>query len=274
MCRAGAHPIHHVRPWLAPVMAGAAKRNQIGYGVRLGHRPRNDVVNVKPFALSVHLSLPLAAALASPAVTLTSSLGGQRPISTPAIVLRCAALPLRAVAAGKRACAGCRAARVAAKPARVTSKIGESLLAVFARSINASLPAPPVSVVAGHSAKHCRFGARQRGLKFQSAAKAAFGDLRLWLPLAALQAAVPSGATVRARAVMAAIFPAALAVEGFAALGAGVVNWLCHAETIARTRFKYNYFDIACRRVDEAARQPDLLIPETRQAPQQTGMDL
>lgn len=30
-----------------------------------------------------------------------------------------------------------------------------------------------------------------------------------------------------------------------------------------------DYFDIACRRVDEAARQPDLLIPETRPAPVQ-----
>jgi DNA modification methylase len=35
-----------------------------------------------------------------------------------------------------------------------------------------------------------------------------------------------------------------------------------------------DYFDIACRRVDEAARQPDLLIPETRQAPTQEAMDL
>ena len=34
------------------------------------------------------------------------------------------------------------------------------------------------------------------------------------------------------------------------------------------------HFATACRRVDEAARQPDLLIPETRQAPQQTGFDL
>jgi len=30
-----------------------------------------------------------------------------------------------------------------------------------------------------------------------------------------------------------------------------------------------DYFEIACRRVDEAARQPDLLIPETRQKPVQ-----
>ena len=35
-----------------------------------------------------------------------------------------------------------------------------------------------------------------------------------------------------------------------------------------------DYFDAMCRRVDEAARQPDLLIPETRTAPVQQGMDL
>ena len=35
-----------------------------------------------------------------------------------------------------------------------------------------------------------------------------------------------------------------------------------------------DYFAIACKRVDEAARQPDLLIPETRQAPVQEGFDL
>ena len=35
-----------------------------------------------------------------------------------------------------------------------------------------------------------------------------------------------------------------------------------------------DYFEIACKRVDEAARQPDLLIPETRQSPVQEGFDL
>ena len=29
-----------------------------------------------------------------------------------------------------------------------------------------------------------------------------------------------------------------------------------------------NYFDIACRRVDEVARQPDLLIPQSRPVPE------
>ena len=33
-----------------------------------------------------------------------------------------------------------------------------------------------------------------------------------------------------------------------------------------------DYFEIACRRVDEAARQPDLLIPETRPAPVQESL--
>lgn len=35
-----------------------------------------------------------------------------------------------------------------------------------------------------------------------------------------------------------------------------------------------DYFDSACKRVDEAARQPDLLIPETRQSPTQDAMDI
>ena len=35
-----------------------------------------------------------------------------------------------------------------------------------------------------------------------------------------------------------------------------------------------DYFEAACRRVDEAARQPDLLIPETRPQPTQEAMDL
>ncbi len=34
------------------------------------------------------------------------------------------------------------------------------------------------------------------------------------------------------------------------------------------------YFAIACKRVDEAARQPDLLIPQTHQQPVQEGFDL
>jgi len=33
-----------------------------------------------------------------------------------------------------------------------------------------------------------------------------------------------------------------------------------------------DYFEIACKRVDKAARQPDLLIPETRQAPVQEAL--
>lgn len=35
-----------------------------------------------------------------------------------------------------------------------------------------------------------------------------------------------------------------------------------------------DYFEIMCRRVDEAARQPDLLIPETQPKPVQEGFDL
>jgi DNA modification methylase len=59
-------------------------------------------------------------------------------------------------------------------------------------------------------------------------------------------------------------------------MGSGTTLVACQRMGRAGTGIELDpdYFEIACRRVDEAARQPDLLIPETRQAPQQTGFDL
>ena len=54
-------------------------------------------------------------------------------------------------------------------------------------------------------------------------------------------------------------------------MGSGTTLVACQRMGRAGTGIELDpeYFDIACRRVDEAARQPDLLIPETRQQPVQ-----
>jgi len=59
-------------------------------------------------------------------------------------------------------------------------------------------------------------------------------------------------------------------------MGSGTTLVACQRMGRAGTGIELDpdYFDIACRRVDEAARQPDLLIPETRTAPIQQGLDL
>ena len=59
-------------------------------------------------------------------------------------------------------------------------------------------------------------------------------------------------------------------------MGSGTTLVACQRMGRAGTGIELDpdYFDIACRRVDEAARQPDLLIPETRQAPKQEAMDI
>lgn len=58
--------------------------------------------------------------------------------------------------------------------------------------------------------------------------------------------------------------------------GSGTVAVACQRMGRFSTSIEIDpdYFQIMCRRVDEAARQPDLLIPETRQAPVQEGFDL
>ena len=59
-------------------------------------------------------------------------------------------------------------------------------------------------------------------------------------------------------------------------MGSGTTLVACQRMGRAGTGIELDpdYFDIACKRVDEAARQPDLLIPETRTAPVQQGLDL
>jgi len=59
-------------------------------------------------------------------------------------------------------------------------------------------------------------------------------------------------------------------------MGSGTTLVACQRMGRAGTGIELDpdYFEIACRRVDEAARQPDLLIPETRTAPIQQGLDL
>ncbi len=58
--------------------------------------------------------------------------------------------------------------------------------------------------------------------------------------------------------------------------GSGTVAVACQMMGLHSTSIEIDpeHFATACRRVDEAARQPDLLIPETRQAPVQEGFDL
>jgi len=58
--------------------------------------------------------------------------------------------------------------------------------------------------------------------------------------------------------------------------GSGTVAVACQRMGRFSTSIEIDpdYFSIMCKRVDEAARQPDLLIPETRAAPVQDGFDL
>ena len=84
---------------------------------------------------------------------------------------------------------------------------------------------------------------------------------------------IPAGRSVAACAGHRALLAARAPGETSAALGALVLDCF-HASILPQGKRVAKLFAIACKRVDEAARQPDLLIPETRQAPVQEGFDI
>lgn len=103
-----------------------------------------------------------------------------------------------------------------------------------------------------------------RSAKFASLILAFFGAVRG----KAGHSFVPSRRAVSPSAGGGTILSAGASSEGGPAFGASVM-YRFHKPIIAQGNQRATSFDIACRRVDEAARQPDLLIPETRPAPVQ-----
>lgn len=269
MCRAFHQPFDHIGARLAPVMARPAQCYEIGNRVGLTNRPRNNVVNVKPLAFPGKRGFRLAASFARSSVAHPSSLRGCCPVSAPAVMLGRPPLPLRTGRSRKSAVAGGDITWVAAELPVFASELREGLSACGAVPAETLNPTPAVCVIAGHSAENgavCPICGHGEGFPTPSAS---LGNLCGSTIGPGAKATIPGWSTIRSSAVMAAVLAIAFAGERLPTLRAKVMDWFCHGENIARTSCNINYFDIACRRVDEAARQPDLLIPETRPAPVQ-----
>lgn len=271
MCRASHQPFDHIGARFASVMARAAQCDEVGDCVRLTDRPRYNVVNVKPLADSSKRGFRLSASFARPAVAHPSSLRGCRPIGTPAVMLGRSALPLRAVRSRKCAVARSNITGVAAKLPVFASEMRECLAARGALSAGTLNPVPSVCVVAGHGAKNCAIRPISGHAECFATTSASLGNPCGSATRASLNTAIPRRAAIRPRAITPAILAVPVAVKGFSALRAGVVNGLCHGEKITRTRCNIKNFAIACKRVDEAARQDDLFIaappPKPKQEP-------
>jgi len=272
MCNAIAQPFDSFRPWFCPVMTRPAQGNQVFKGVGIGHRPRDNVVNVKAFACSRHFRLLLAAAPALVTVCRTRPFGNRFPVWPALIVLRRAALPLMAGTARHSAISRRYVAGMGAKLSCLTIKGAKWISASFAFGGVRPCARPPRAMVASHIAKLCVFGPVLVNAKGISAPLACAINLGKWPALAASGASVPRRPPILAGALSRTVFSRIPTDERLSALCAGVMNGLCHAGSISGTRFNINYFDIACRRVDEATRQPDLFVAPPTQAPKQEPM--
>ena len=114
------------------------------------------------------------------------------------------------------------------------------------------------------SASPASLDVENRSAKFASFVLAFFGAVR-GQPRHAL---VPPRRSISPSAGGGTILSAGASSEGGPAFGASV-RYRFHEPIIAQDKRRARNFDIACRRVDEAARQPDLFISPKPEAPKQ-----
>ena len=255
------------------MMARAAKGDKIFGIVRGRNRPRDNVVNIKFLALSGKRALGLSTFSARIIVTRPNRFGQNFPVSAAPVVLRGSALPVGVVFAALSDNIRLHVTPMRAKTARLAVKICKGLPAIFATRLAGPNPAPSGFVVAGHATEAA--GVRSRSFCFEccAASLASLCNAIARPAFSALGAFVPRRGAIRSGAIERAILATGAASELRAAFGAGMMNWLCHGESISGMQSKNNYYAIACKRVQEVVNNPPLFTPAPPN-PTQDKMDL
>lgn len=239
--------------WLSAMVARPAKCNQVFNRIGLGDTPRDDVVNVEPLALSSKRALCSPALAARMTVARPDILGHIFPVSSAPVMFRRPAFPLWMFLFSFADNLSRYVAFVRAKATRLTIKGAKLFPTTIARQNLRLFAIPSCAVIAGHIAKAPSVSVVSVNLKGRATS---FTNL-FFTRLGFLALASP-------RTIGAAAAPP----EGFAALFAVFLN-IFHVRNIPAKRRKIKYFDIACRRVEEAYRQPDLFIEQPKPAVQE-----
>ena len=253
MSSASFQPQNFVGAWLGTMVARPAKCNKVFDSVGLGNAPRDDVVNVKFLSLSGERSLCPAALAARMAVTRPDILGHIFPVSSAPVMFRRPAFPLWMFLFSFADNLSRYVAFVRAKETRLTIKGAKLFPTTITRQNLRLFAIPSCAVIAGHIAKAPSVSVVSVNLKGRATS---FTNL-FFTRLGFLALASP-------RAIGAAAAPA----EGFAALFAVFLN-IFHVRNIPTKLRKIKYFDIACRRVEEAYRQPDMFVQRPPKAHQE-----
>ena len=269
MCRVRLEARDNFRAWLVPVVTGTAEGNQVSRFIGRLDAPRNDVVHVHQFPGASEVGGQLSAVFASVLVALPYGRRNPLPVLTAPVVSGRAALPSGALRPRLRPGAGRDIARVAAIGARGALGKREARPAVGANCVLRSNSIPSAPVVTRHIAEPARSSLVGECLKLNPAAFAYFLNTGAGFPFATAHPPVPGWASVRAGAVARAVFSPRWPGERSAAFGAGVKDRF-HEPNIAGISMGINDFEIACRRVEEATRQPDLFIAPPEAPTQET----
>ena len=238
-------PQHFGRAWLGAVVTGPTKRNQVFNRVGLGDTPRDDVVNVEPSALFRERAFFSSALAARVTVARSDLFGHIFPVRSTPVMLGRSPLPLWVFLLGFADNVSRYVAFVRAKAPRFASETAKTFAATIASQNLGFFAIPSCAVIAGHIAKAPSVSVVSVNLKGRATSLTnlfgpGFGLLTLASPRAIGATAAPP--------------------EGFTALFAIFSN-IFHVWNISQKRREIKYFKIACKRVEEAYRQPDMFVP-------------
>lgn len=244
--------------WLGAVVTGPTKCNQVFNRVGLGDTPRDDVVNVEPLALSCERAFCSSALAARVTVARSDLLGHIFPVRSTPVMLRRSTLPLWVFLLGFANNVSRYVAFVRAKAPRLAIETAKTFTATIASQNLGFFAIPSCAVIAGHIAKApsvsvVSVNLKGRATSFTNLFGPGLGFFALASPRAIGATAAPP--------------------EGFTALFAIFLN-IFHVRNIPEKRREIKHFDIACKRVEEAYRQPDLFVSQPRVEPVQEGFDL
>lgn len=250
------------------VMARPAQCNKVVECIRLGNTPWDDMMHVKFLFFPRKRTLLFPASTANITVTTSRNFRKLFPIFPAFVVPRTSALPVGVIGTDFSYDPRRYITILRAKSFRPGIKAAKNFAAKITLFLLRPFTIPSFLMIAGHITKTPSFRLISKSFKNGPAIFASLFNTRSRLSMTYFFSFIPSWATVCSGTIARTILSTTSASKKLVTLSTMMLNWI-HVCIINHFLNINKYFDIACQRIEEAYRQPDMLIEQSAKKPEQ-----